>query len=84
MSTCNMYSLRDLHFTPSQQCDLSVRFDNDYPRQWRQYIHYCLSVCVHICEQDNTKCCGWIWINFCGSMGAVKFGTNHHWRGRFL
>ena len=28
MSTCDMYALRDLHFTPAQQRDLTVRCDS--------------------------------------------------------
>ena len=28
LSTCTVYALRDLHFTPAQQCDFTVRYDS--------------------------------------------------------
>jgi len=47
-------------------------FTNIYRRQWRGLFNgYQMCVCVCMCEQDNSKKCGPIWIKFSGS---IDFG----------
>jgi len=36
----------------------------------------CLSVCLSVCEQDNSKSYGWIFLKFWGYVGN---GTNYQW-----